>query len=498
MKAYLCLGSNLGDSKALIASAIELIETLPQTQVLRKSSLIETEPYGLTDQPRFWNRIVELETAIAPHDLLHQLQSFESSLGRIRDVKWGPRLIDIDILLLDDLIVNDPELTLPHPDFHNRDFALKLLAELIPEYKHPIIKKTIAELYHKLGLEVTSMSALAAIILAAGKGTRMKSNRAKVTFPIAGKPMVQRVVDTALGINCEKIAVVVGYQKESVIACLDDEPKLEFIEQTEQLGTGHAVMITEPSFAVFDGDVFILCGDVPLLSAETISRLHAEHQKTKAVCTVLTATLDDAGKYGRIIRDEKHGVRGIVEFKDASPLQREIKEFNTGIYVFDARELFAALKETSNTNQQNEYYLTDTLAVFYGQGKTISSVILEDLTEVSGVNSQEQLAELEDAYVDKIRKHWLNNGVMMHNPASIFIGDDVVIEADVEICQNTIIKGKTFIGCGSYLGPNCLLDHAKLGIDCILWGYNVLDNAILHDGEIMDYTEVHEEDLPYE
>ncbi len=342
------------------------------------------------------------------------------------------------------------------------------------------------------------MSALAAIILAAGKGTRMRSNRAKVTFPIAGKPMVQRVVDTAIKINCDKIAVVVGYQKESVMACLEDDDRLEFIEQKEQLGTGHAVMITEPSFNGFSGDVFILCGDVPLLSAETITSLYAEHTGTGAVCTVLTARLEDAGKYGRIIRDGQSKVRGIVEFKDASPLQREIKEFNTGIYVFKAAELFAALKQTSNTNQQNEYYLTDTLEVFYKQGKIISSVVLEDLTEVSGVNSQEQLAELEDAYVDKIRKHWLNNGVVMHNPQTIFIGDDVVIEPDVEICQNTILKGKTYIESGCHIGPNCLLDHAKLGMDCILWGYNVLDNAILHDGEIMDYTEVHEEDLPYE
>lgn len=342
------------------------------------------------------------------------------------------------------------------------------------------------------------MNALAAIILAAGKGTRMKSNRAKVTFPIAGKPMVQRVVDTAVQINCDKIAVVVGYQKESVTACLEPDPRLEFIEQTEQLGTGHAVMITEPSFKGWSGDVFILCGDVPLLSPDTITRLYEEHRASGAVCTVLTASLDDAGKYGRIIRDERHRVRGIVEFKDASPLQRAIKEFNTGIYVFKAEELFAALKLTSNTNQQNEYYLTDTLEVFYRQGKTISSVLLEDLTEVSGVNSQEQLAELEDAYVDKIRKHWLNNGVVMHNPATIFIGDDVVIEPDVEICQNTVIQGRTHIESGSYIGPNCLLNHAKLGIDCILYGYNVLDNAILHDGEIMDYTEVHEEDLPYE
>ncbi|HPS38189.1 MAG TPA: sugar phosphate nucleotidyltransferase [Candidatus Cloacimonadota bacterium] len=342
------------------------------------------------------------------------------------------------------------------------------------------------------------MNALAAIILAAGKGTRMKSNRAKVAFSIAGVPMIQRVINTAVKVNCENIAVVVGYQKEAVIGCIEDDDRLVFIEQKEQLGTGHAVMITEENFKNFSGDILILCGDVPLLSDVTIKKLYDKHLETKAVCTVLTAVLEDAGKYGRIMRDEHDRIKGIVEYKDATPSQRWIKEFNTGIYIFNAAEMYSALKQTSNANQQGEYYLTDTLGIFYSQNKTISHMLLDDLTEVSGVNSQEQLAELEDSYIDKIRKYWLNNGVVMHNPSTIYIEDDVVIEPDVEIGQNTILKGKTYLETGSVIGPSCYLDNCKVGTESILQGFNVMINAIIHDSEIIEFQESHEEDMLYE
>lgn len=153
MKAYICLGSNLGDSRALITAAIDLIKLLPDSQLLRRSSLIETKPYGNMYQPMFWNQIVELETGIKPHELLYHLQDFELKLGRIRTVKWGPRLIDLDILLFGRKVINDRELIVPHPDFQHREFALRLLNELIPHYKHPILQKTIAELYAELKQE---------------------------------------------------------------------------------------------------------------------------------------------------------------------------------------------------------------------------------------------------------------------------------------------------------------------------------------------------------
>lgn len=342
------------------------------------------------------------------------------------------------------------------------------------------------------------MNSVAAIILAAGKGTRMNSSRAKVSFNLAEKPMLQRVVDTAFALDAAKIAVVVGFQKEAVIACLEEDERLDFVDQTEQLGTGHAVMICEDSFRDFDGDVFILCGDVPLLRAETLQALYEEHSRTDASCTVLTAVLNDAGRYGRILRDAQGEVCGIVEYKDASEEQRAIGEFNTGIYAFKAQELFSALKQTSNANKQGEFYLTDTVEIFRRQGKRVSSVVLEDLVEAAGVNSQEQLAELEDAYVDRIRRKWLNQGVVMHNPSTIYIGDEVVLEGDIEIGQNTILSGKTHVEEGVIIGPNCLVRDSKISRGSILNGYNVLVNALIHDEEVLDYMLCHEDDAVYE
>jgi len=342
------------------------------------------------------------------------------------------------------------------------------------------------------------MNDLAAIVLAAGKGTRMKSERAKVTFPLADKPMVQRVVDTALAMQCESICVVVGYLKETVISCLEDDDKLCFVEQTEQLGTGHAVSITEPQFKDPEQDILILCGDVPLLTTHTLQQIYTEQKRTNAVCTVLTAFLEDPGKYGRMLRDENGKLCGIIEYKDASETQRQIKEWNTGIYCFKAGEMFGALKQTSNQNQQQEFYLTDTIEILYKAGKTVASVVLEDLMEVSGVNSQEQLAELEDIYVDRTRKKWLNSGVVIHNPQTVFIADEVIIEPDVEIHQNCVIKGKSLLEKGCVVGPNSYLEHSTVSIDTILQGHNILVNAIIPEHEILDFGAHVIEETPYE
>jgi UDP-N-acetylglucosamine diphosphorylase/glucosamine-1-phosphate N-acetyltransferase len=331
------------------------------------------------------------------------------------------------------------------------------------------------------------MKPLAAIVLAAGKGTRMKSERAKVTFPIADKAMVQRVVETALALNCEKISVVVGWKKETVIGALEEDERLEFVEQTEQLGTGHAVQMAAEGFTNFSGDVLILCGDVPLLSAETVRKLHEKHVQTDAAVTILTAVLDDAGKYGRMLRDAQGMLCGIVEYKDATPAQRDIKEFNTGIYCYKSDKLFTALGKITNQNEQHEYYLTDTLEILYKAGELVENVILEDLMEVSGVNSQEQLAFLEDVYMDKVRKKWLNSGVMMHNPATIHIGDDVIIEPDVEIGQGCVLKGKTTVESGVVLGPNCYIENSIISNDCILPGHNIIIDSFIKEHELLDF-----------
>ena len=242
------------------------------------------------------------------------------------------------------------------------------------------------------------MKKLATIILAAGKGVRMKSDKPKVVFEFAGKPMIKRVVETAQKIESDIITIVVGYKKDMIIDIIPKTEKIKFIEQKEQNGTGHAVMVTENVFKDFDGNIFILCGDVPLLRAETLQKMLTKHKETNAACTVLTAIMDDALKYGRIIRKKNGNVLKIIEFKDATENEKLIKEINTGIYCFDAKNLFSALQKVTNNNQQKEYYLTDTLEILNNDNKLVTSVLLDDMIEASGVNSKEQLNNLEKEY----------------------------------------------------------------------------------------------------
>jgi len=249
------------------------------------------------------------------------------------------------------------------------------------------------------------MNKTAAIILAAGKGTRMKSDKPKVIFELAGKPMINRVVDTANKIDSDLIVVVVGYKKELVMNVVPENENIRFVEQIEQNGTGHAVMVTKDIFHDYKGDVFILCGDVPLLRHKTLEKIQDHHRLHNASCTVLTAVMDDALKYGRIVRNSEGEVQRIVEFKDAAEEEKKIKEINTGIYCFDAEDLFSALKNINNNNKQNEYYLTDTLEILNKNNKLVTSVLLDDMVEASGVNSREQLNILEAEFINR-RKHF--------------------------------------------------------------------------------------------
>lgn len=239
------------------------------------------------------------------------------------------------------------------------------------------------------------------IILAAGKGTRMKADKPKVIFPLAGMPMINRVIATAQKINSELIAVVVGYKKDLVIGIIPANEKIAFVEQKEQNGTGHAVMVCRDAFKNFSGTVFILCGDVPLLRYQTLEEMLEKHLEENAQCTVLTAVMEDPAMYGRIVRNETGDVKGIVEFKDASEEIRKINEINTGIYCFESGDLFKALDNINADNNQNEYYLTDTLEILNNMGKKVISVVLEDMVEATGVNSQKQLQTLEEKFLQR-------------------------------------------------------------------------------------------------
>ena len=333
------------------------------------------------------------------------------------------------------------------------------------------------------------MKNVATIILAAGKGTRMKSDKPKVLFDLADKSLIQRVIDTSRELDAQKIVVVVGYKKDEVTASIKDKSRLIFVEQKQQNGTGDAVRVTKEAFKDYDGEILILCGDVPLLKSDTLQRLLAYHREKDAACTVLTANLTDPARYGRIVRYDNGNVKKIVEFKDADENQRKITEINTGVYCFDAKSLFDSLSKIDNNNNQNEYYLTDTLEILNTENKTVTSMIIDDFSETLGINSQKQLTELETILYDKIKENWLTNGVMIENPASVIIAEDVVLENDIFVGANSIIKGNSKIEKGSIIGANSMIISSKIGKNANLKGYNIIINSQVKDSEILDYFE---------
>ena len=244
-------------------------------------------------------------------------------------------------------------------------------------------------------------SHLAVVIMAAGKGTRMNDpERAKVMFPLGGRPMIAHVIDRARDCGARYVIVVIGYKGETVQEyLLESFPSapLEFAEQKEQLGTAHAVMQTESFLKDFSGNVLILSGDVPLLSTATLRRLVQIHEEADAAGTVLTVKAPDPTGYGRVLRDESGAVSGVVEHKDATEEERRVDEINAGVYVFNAKALFDALPRVGNENAQGEYYLPDVLSILLQDGLTVAAHCSEDFNEIQGINTVEQLAQAEDA-----------------------------------------------------------------------------------------------------
>ena len=230
------------------------------------------------------------------------------------------------------------------------------------------------------------------VILAAGKGTRMKSDLVKVLHPLYGKPLLSYVVEAARSVGSQDISVIVGYQADAVREKFQDWG-LNFIEQRELLGTGHAVLQAHARFANYTGDILILCGDVPLLQAATLRSLWACHSKEKTAVTVLTTVLTNSTGYGRIVKGPDGKVTRIVEERDATEAEKKIKEINSGIYCVNSRFLFDALRKINNENAQHEYYLTDIIAIAHEGGDGVGSLIAADHREVMGINTPEELSE---------------------------------------------------------------------------------------------------------
>lgn len=301
---------------------------------------------------------------------------------------------------------------------------------------------------------------LVTIILAAGKGTRMKSALPKVLHKVCGKPMLQHVIDAAKSVGSKRELVVIGSGAELVQQSIAN---VEFVMQSEQLGTGHAVLCTKDALKDVDGTVMILCGDTPLLTADLLSKLAVEHEKSQSKATVLTAIMPDATGYGRIIRAQDGSVERIVEQKDANNEEKAIREINAGIYCFDVKTLFKALESVTNDNAQGEYYLTDVLEIIKRGGDKISAVTAEDFSETLGINSRQQLAVAEKILRRRKNDQLMADGVTLMDPSSTFIDSDVEIGRDTVIYPFTWIEGNTKIGTDCAIGPNSRLQNMTVG-----------------------------------
>ncbi len=305
------------------------------------------------------------------------------------------------------------------------------------------------------------MNHFTAVILAAGKGTRMKSDRPKVLHEVAGRAMVDHVLSAAEAAGASRRLVVIGFGGERVAAAV--EGRAETVVQEEQLGTGHALLASQAALANFSGTIMVLCGDTPLLRAETLRQFYQAHQASGAQATVLTAILDDPTGYGRIIRDDFGGVCRIVEQKDASDAERSVREVNTGIYCFEAPLVFEVLAGVGSNNAQGEYYLTDVLGDLVARGHSVRAVVVEDTEEMMGINSRGQLAEAEALLKRRVLEALMENGVTVVDPASTFVEPTVVIERDTVLYPFTWLGGKTVIGKDCRIGPNTRLTNVQVG-----------------------------------
>ncbi len=318
---------------------------------------------------------------------------------------------------------------------------------------------------------------LAAVILAAGKGTRMKSAQPKVVHPVAGRPMVTFPVDRARQLGCQPTVLVVGHGAEAVQALLADHP-VSFAVQDEQLGTGHALLCARQALQGFAGTLLLLCGDVPLLRDETLEQLIAEHEKNHAAVTVLTAQLAEPFGYGRVLR-EGDEVLGIVEEKDASREQKLIREINTGIYAFEAPFVFEALSGVGCENAQREYYLTDVLAAARSAGRRVGAVVLEDADEAMGINDRVQLAQASTVMRRRINERLMREGVTLVDPEQTYIEPQVEIGADTLIYPGVCLGGATRIGSG------CLIEAQVTIRDCRLD-----DNIHVKAGSVLEGSQI--------
>lgn len=318
---------------------------------------------------------------------------------------------------------------------------------------------------------------VAVAVLAAGRGTRMKSNLPKVLHPLGGKSMLERVLDSCAKIQPSRYFVIVGYASEEVKASLSHWQNVEFVLQAQQLGTGHAVQQLLPFLADRDEDVLVLNGDVPLLRQETLQELLETHQHHSNAATLLTAQLDHPKGYGRVFCDENNQVQEIIEDRDCTPEQKQNQRINAGVYCFNWQKLATILPDLSADNDQKEYYLTDVFSSL----SPVMAMDVADIQEISGINNRQHLANAYTVLQQRIKEKWLLAGVTLIDPDSITIDETVELSSDVTIEPQTHLRGKTVIQSGCRIGPGSLIENSQLAENVTVL-YSVLTDSSVEAG----------------
>jgi bifunctional UDP-N-acetylglucosamine pyrophosphorylase/glucosamine-1-phosphate N-acetyltransferase len=318
---------------------------------------------------------------------------------------------------------------------------------------------------------------VAVAILAAGRGTRMKSQLPKVLHPLGGRSLVERVIESCLEINPIRRIVIVGYEAEKVKTALNQVPDLEFVEQTEQLGTGHAIQQLLPLLEGFTKDLLVLNGDVPLLRPQTIKHLIETHKENKNSATLLTAHLPNPKGYGRVFCNGQNIIQQIVEDRDCTAAQKQNTRINAGVYCFHWPDLAKVLPDLKADNDQKEYYLTDAVNVL----QPVMAVDVEDYEEIIGINDRKQLAVVHQILQDRVKDYWMTAGVTLIDPNSTTIDDTVQIQPDVIIEPQTHLRGQTAIGTGCRIGPGSLIENSQIG-DNVTAIYSVITDSVVESG----------------
>jgi bifunctional UDP-N-acetylglucosamine pyrophosphorylase/glucosamine-1-phosphate N-acetyltransferase len=332
---------------------------------------------------------------------------------------------------------------------------------------------------------------VAVAILAAGRGTRMKSDLPKVLHPMGGRTLVEWALSSVQDMFPVRRLVIVGYRSELVINALratkDIDPALptvEFVEQSEQLGTGHAIQQLLPHLKDFDGNLLVLNGDVPLLRPKTLQLLLETHQNNQNAATLLTAHLPNPKGYGRVFCNGQNILQQIVEDRDCTPAQKQNRRINAGVYCFRWPELAQVLPKLTANNDQQEYYLTD--AVNY-MGP-VMVVEVEDYQEILGINDRKQLADAYRIMQTRVKTEWMQKGVTLIDPDSTTIDHTVELEPDVVIEPQTHLRGKTFIGTGSRIGPGSLIENSQIGRNVTVLYSVVTDSSVADGNQIGPYS----------